>query len=145
VDREVLSQEWIALCSGHGDDDVFGQPPAKLLGDFVTVGLGAFGVIRAQVDVDESPLEAVGDLGAEAVDMIVVAVDADDASDVAISSIVDLGSGLTEACGLFPFCCLLQSLLVFCTVLWVERTPLDFGGIQDDNDLHVERPRHLCG
>ena len=42
-------------------------------------GLRAFGVVRAQVDVDESPLEAVGDLGAEAVDLVVVAVDANDA------------------------------------------------------------------
>ena len=41
--------------------------------------LGAFGVVGAQVDVDESPVEPVGDLRAEAVDVVVVAVDADDA------------------------------------------------------------------
>jgi hypothetical protein len=47
-----------------------------LLGDFEAVGLGAFGVIRPQVHVDDRPAVFVGDLGAEAVDIVVVAADA---------------------------------------------------------------------
>ena len=43
------------------------------------MGLGAFGVVGAQIDVDEAPFEAVGDLRAEAIDVVVVAVDAHDA------------------------------------------------------------------
>ena len=68
--------------AGHGDNDVVGERPAQLLGDFVAVRLGAFGIVRAKIDVDESPLEAIGDLGAEAVDVVVVAVDAHDARTV---------------------------------------------------------------
>src|SRR6202008_778740 len=47
--------------------------------NFVPVRLRTFGIIWAQVDIDEAPFEAVGDLRAEAVDVIVVAVDAHDA------------------------------------------------------------------
>ena len=65
--------------ASHGDYDVVGKFPGKLFGDFVAVGLRAFGVIGAQVDVHKSPAKFVRDLGAEAVDVIVVAVDADDA------------------------------------------------------------------
>src|SRR6266851_4424332 len=56
-----------------------GERPAELLGNFVAVRFRAFGIVGAQVDVDETPLETVGDLRAEAVDVIVVAVDAHDA------------------------------------------------------------------
>jgi hypothetical protein len=48
-----------------------------LLGDLEALGFAAFGVVGAEVDVDEAPGVFVGDLGAEAVDMVVVAVDAD--------------------------------------------------------------------
>ena len=48
--------------AGHGDDDVVGQAPAELLGDLVADGLGAFGVVGAEVDVDEAPVVLVGDL-----------------------------------------------------------------------------------
>src|SRR5712664_2779286 len=45
----------------------------------VTNSRNAFAIIVTQVDVDESPLETVGDLRAEPVDVVVVAVDAHDA------------------------------------------------------------------
>ena len=48
--------------AGHGDDDVVGQTPAELLGDLVADGLRAFGVVGAEVDVDEAPVVLVGDL-----------------------------------------------------------------------------------
>ena len=63
--------------AGGRDDRVLRQPPAELLGDLEAVGLGAFGVVRPQVHVDDRPAVLVGDLGAEAVDVVVVAADAD--------------------------------------------------------------------
>ena len=60
------------------DDDLVGQPPAELLGDLVAEGLGALGVERAHVDVDERPaLLLAGDLGGEPVDVVVGAVHRD--------------------------------------------------------------------
>ncbi len=41
--------------AGHRANDVVRQPPAELLGDFVTHGLGAFRVVRPQVHVHKSP------------------------------------------------------------------------------------------
>ena len=76
--------------AGHGDDDVVGEAPAELLGDLVADGLGAFGVVGPEVDVDEAPLVLVGDEGAEAVDVVVVTVDADQAGAVD-ESVEDLG------------------------------------------------------
>ena len=76
--------------AGHGDDDVVGQAPAELLGDLVAYGLRAFGVVGAQVDVDEAPVVLVGDERAEAVDVVVVAVDADEARAVD-EGVEDLG------------------------------------------------------
>ena len=78
--------------TGHGDDDVVGQAPSELLGDLVAYGLGAFGVVGAEIHVDEAPVVFVGDLGAETVDVIVVAVDANEAG------AVDLG--VENLCGL---------------------------------------------
>ncbi len=46
------------------------------------VGLGALGVVRAQVDVGEAPAVLVGHLRAQAVDVVVVAADGDDARPV---------------------------------------------------------------
>ena len=63
--------------AGGGDDGVLRQPPAELLGDLEAVGLGAFGVVRTQVDVDDRPAVLVGDLGAQPVDVVVVAADGD--------------------------------------------------------------------
>ena len=55
-----------------------GQPPAELLGDLVAEGLGALGVVRPDVDVDERPvLLLAGDLAGQPVDVVVVALDGD--------------------------------------------------------------------
>ena len=60
------------------DHDLVGQPPAELLGDLVAQGLGALGVVGADVDVDERPAVLLaGDLGGEPVDVVVVAVHRD--------------------------------------------------------------------
>ena len=64
--------------AGHRRDDVVGRPPAQVLGDLEAHRLGALGVERPQVDVDESPAEPEGDLRAEPVDLVVVPVDGDD-------------------------------------------------------------------
>ena len=61
----------------RGHDDV-GEPPAERLGDLVGERLAALGVVRAEVDVDRAPAELVGDLEAQAVDVVVGAVDRDD-------------------------------------------------------------------
>ena len=61
--------------AGHGADDVIGQAPAELFGDLVALGLRALCVVGTQVDVDEAPAVLIGDLGAEPVDVVVVAVD----------------------------------------------------------------------
>ncbi len=81
--------------AGHRGDDMVGHPPAQVLGDLEADGLGALGVERPEVDVDESPAEAEGDLRAEAVDLVVVALDGDDlgavdgrAQDLALLEIV---------------------------------------------------------
>jgi hypothetical protein len=55
-----------------------GELPAELLGDLEGQRLGALGVVRADVDVDERPVVALaGDLGAEPVDRVVVALHRD--------------------------------------------------------------------
>src|SRR6266852_3354958 len=64
--------------AGHGNDNVVGQTPAKLLGDFKADRFRAFGVIGAQIHVHKSPVMLVGDLRAEAVDLVVVPGDAYD-------------------------------------------------------------------
>ena len=64
---------------GDRDDDVVGQLPAELLGDLEGEGLGALGVVGADVDVDEGPGgELARQLGAEPVDVVVAAVDGDE-------------------------------------------------------------------
>ena len=60
----------------HRDDDVVRQTPSQLLGDFVAHRLRAFGVVRTQVDVHESPAMLVGNLRAQTVHVVVAAVDA---------------------------------------------------------------------
>ena len=64
--------------AGHRADDVLREPPAEFLGDFEAHRLRAFGVERPQVHVHEAPAVLDGDLGAEAVHLVVGAVDADD-------------------------------------------------------------------
>ena len=49
-----------------GDRDRVGQAPAELLGHFVGERLRALGVVRAQVDVDEAPVELERELDREA-------------------------------------------------------------------------------
>ena len=62
-----------AACGRH--DNMLGQTPAELLGNFKAIGFGAFGVIRPDVDVHERPAVLVGNLAAQPVDIVVVAVD----------------------------------------------------------------------
>ncbi len=62
-----------------GDHDVVRGLPAQLLGDLEGQRLGALGVVGAHVDVDEGPARALaGQLGAEAVDVVVGPLDGDD-------------------------------------------------------------------
>ena len=62
---------------GDRADDAVGQLPAELLDRLVGERLRALGVVGAQVDVDEGPRARLGELGAEPVDVVVVAPDAD--------------------------------------------------------------------
>ena len=64
--------------AGDGTDDVLREFPAELLDDLEAVRLCAFRVIRPQVDVGEAPAVSVGNLRAEPVDVVVVALDGDD-------------------------------------------------------------------
>ena len=48
------------------------QAPAQLLGHLEGQGLGALGVVGAQVNVDKTPAVGVGHLAAEAVHLVVV-------------------------------------------------------------------------
>ena len=61
------------------DDDLLRQPPAELLGDLVAERLGALGVVRPQVDVDERPSRSRSPASsrAEPVDVVVGALDRD--------------------------------------------------------------------
>ena len=59
------------------DDDPVGQLPAELLDGLVGERLRPLRVVRPQVDVDERPGARFGELGAEPVDVVVVAADAD--------------------------------------------------------------------
>ena len=71
-------------------DDHVGRSPAERLGDLVRERLGAFGVERPQVDVDEAPARLVGDLEAQPVDVVVGPVDRHDRRAVG-ERVVDLG------------------------------------------------------
>ena len=73
-----MSSEPLAI----GHDDVVGRLPAELLGGLERERLRALGVVRAHVDVHERPLVHAGELGAQAVDVVVVAVDRDDVAAV---------------------------------------------------------------
>src|SRR5713226_2536885 len=61
-----------------------------MLGDFKAVRFRAFGVAGAEIDVDQAPRKAVGNLRAETIHVIVVAVDAHDARSV-YRGVQDLG------------------------------------------------------
>src|SRR5690242_5839195 len=60
----------------HGNDNVVGESPAKLFGNLITYGLRALRVVGTQIDVHEAPCVLVGNLGAEAVYVVIIAVDA---------------------------------------------------------------------
>src|SRR5262245_6009901 len=57
---------------------VLREAPPTLLGHFEPDGLRPFGVVAAQVDVRKSPAELVCDLRTQAIDVVVVAANADD-------------------------------------------------------------------
>src|SRR5205807_9227653 len=59
--------------AGHGHDDIVGQPPSELLGNFKSHGLRPFGVVGTQIHVYKTPAVAVGNLSAKAVDVVIVA------------------------------------------------------------------------
>ena len=64
--------------AGHRRHDVPRKLPPELFGDFEAVGLRAFGVIAAQIDVRESPAVLLRNLRAQPVHIVVVALDGDD-------------------------------------------------------------------
>ena len=64
--------------TSNGGDDVAREAPAKLLGDLESHRLRAFRVVCAQVDVREAPPQAVRDLRAQAIHVVVIAAHADD-------------------------------------------------------------------
>ena len=64
--------------AGHRADDVLRRPPAELLGDLEAERLRPLGVERPQVDVDEAPAVLERHLGAETIDLVIGALDADD-------------------------------------------------------------------
>jgi hypothetical protein len=57
--------------AGDRNDNVVGRFPAELLDDLEGQRLGALGVVGADVDVDERPVELTGDLRAQTVDVVV--------------------------------------------------------------------------
>ena len=67
--------------ASHRHHDVIGQAPAELLGDFIAHRLRSLSIIRTQIHVHESPAafagkRFIGDLRAQAIDVVVAAVDA---------------------------------------------------------------------
>ena len=61
-----------------GHDDVVGQPPAQLLRGLEPERLRALRVVGTHVHVDERPRQRLGDLAAQTVHLVVVALDRDD-------------------------------------------------------------------
>src|SRR5262249_3980772 len=64
---------------GDRRDDGVGRLPAELLDDLEREGLRALGVVGAQVDVDEAPLDLARELGDEPRAVVVAAAHAVDA------------------------------------------------------------------
>jgi len=84
-----------------------------LLGDLIAHRLRAFGVVGAQVHVHEAPVVAVGNLRAQAVDVVVIAIDANQgcAVDLGVENLGGLKIGRhqdegfeAQACGLRGNC-----------------------------------------
>ena len=76
--RQALVDLREERAAGHRHDALVGLAPAQLLGDLVAQRAAALGVVGPHVDVDEGPVAGVGQLRAEAVDVVVGAVDRDD-------------------------------------------------------------------
>ena len=75
---EALGDLGELTARGERHDDLIGRAPAELFADLEGQRLGAFGVVRAQVHVDEGPVGVFGDqLDAEPIDVVVVALDAE--------------------------------------------------------------------
>src|SRR5215213_3281106 len=74
---EAAAQFGEERAGGDRADHPVGQLPAELLDGLVGERLRALGVVGPQVDVDERPRPRLGQLGAEPVDVVVVAADAD--------------------------------------------------------------------
>ena len=64
--------------ASHRDDGVAWEFPAELLGNFEAHALGSLGVVGAEVHIHKAPAVFAGDLGAEAVYLVVGTFDADD-------------------------------------------------------------------
>src|SRR5207237_4164743 len=60
------------------DDDMLGQAPSELLSGLEEEGLGPFGVVRTEGEVDEAPALFVGETRAQPIDLVVRPVNADD-------------------------------------------------------------------
>ncbi len=83
ADRDQLTERPVDLreqSAPHaiGHHHVVGQTPAELLGGLEPERLGALGVVGAHVHVHERPWQCLGDLAAETVHLVVVALDRDD-------------------------------------------------------------------
>ena len=64
--------------AGHRDDGVAWEFPAELFGNFEAHALGSLGVVGAEIHIHKAPAVFSGDLGAEAVYLVVGTFDADD-------------------------------------------------------------------
>ena len=79
---EALADLGEQRSAGDRHHDVVGHAPAELLGGLERERLRTLGVVRPHVDVHERPLVDAGELGAEPVDVVVVAVDRDEVAAV---------------------------------------------------------------
>ena len=75
---EALEDAREERAAGHRRHHVIRKPPSKLLGDFKAHRLRAFCVVRAKVDVGKSPPVTVGNLRAQPVHVVVIALHRDD-------------------------------------------------------------------
>ena len=84
------------------DDDVIGNRPAELLRGLEREGLRTLGVVRPHVDVDERPLVDAGELGAQTVDVVVVALDRNEVAAVDRGrddlALLEIGRARTRSC-----------------------------------------------
>src|ERR1700722_14370775 len=69
----------------HGHNNVIREPPSQLFCDLVSDRLRALGVIRTQVDVDDTPVVLIGNQGAKPIDVVIVSIDADEPRTINLS------------------------------------------------------------